>query len=373
MAPPSLNLQVVFAIRNAHEHEPLRCRKRQGAIAAVVVALLRTGSRQLTHVSRSRPQAGRLFFIGRKGDGGVRAHERMIEQCQGLWTDGQTLWTSGLYMLWRFENMLRNGEVTPTGADRKFVPVEGRVIGGIDTHDIGVGDVDGARRPIFVNTLYCCLATISETASFRPLCGKFPFRSGAGGSVPPERTGDGRRPSAFVSAVKPLGCRRRLARPAARRWHRDRRGQQRDRRQRLFDAAFAATLRRQALATEFRRRRTRRRRSGRWHVHTGVLCPGYARGLAFIGRYAVIGLSRPRHGQTFAGLALDDRLSENDAVARCGDADRRHRQRERRGMGALRARSMNSMTSRYCRACGAAEAIGFKSDDIKREITVEQT
>ena len=86
-------------------------------------------------------QAGRLFFIGRKGDGGVRAHERMIEQCQGLWTDGQTLWTSGLYMLWRFENMLRNGEVMPTGADRKFVPVEGRVIGGIDTHDIGVGDV----------------------------------------------------------------------------------------------------------------------------------------------------------------------------------------------------------------------------------------
>src|SRR6266404_4102231 len=67
-------------------------------------------------------QAGRLFFIGRKADGGVRAHERLIEQCQGLWTDGQTLWTSGRYMLWRFENMLRNGEVTPTGADRKFVP-----------------------------------------------------------------------------------------------------------------------------------------------------------------------------------------------------------------------------------------------------------
>jgi hypothetical protein len=46
-------------------------------------------------------QAGRLFFIGRKDDGGVRAHERIIEQCQGLWTDGQTLWTSALYMLWR--------------------------------------------------------------------------------------------------------------------------------------------------------------------------------------------------------------------------------------------------------------------------------
>jgi len=26
-------------------------------------------------------QAGRLFFIGRKDDGGIRAHERIIEQC----------------------------------------------------------------------------------------------------------------------------------------------------------------------------------------------------------------------------------------------------------------------------------------------------
>ena len=34
-------------------------------------------------------QAGRLFFIGRKDDGGIRAHERIIEQCQGLWTDGR--------------------------------------------------------------------------------------------------------------------------------------------------------------------------------------------------------------------------------------------------------------------------------------------
>src|SRR2546423_15677718 len=45
-------------------------------------------------------QAGRLFFIGRKDDGGVRAHGRIIEQCQGLWTDGQTPWTSAPYMPW---------------------------------------------------------------------------------------------------------------------------------------------------------------------------------------------------------------------------------------------------------------------------------
>src|SRR5436190_19949040 len=96
-------------------------------------------------------QAGRLFFIGRKADGGVRAHERMIEQCQGLWTDGQTLWTSGLWALWRFENALRRDQTTASGADRKFVPREARVTGRIDIHDIAMGEVDGAIRPIFVN------------------------------------------------------------------------------------------------------------------------------------------------------------------------------------------------------------------------------
>jgi hypothetical protein len=29
----------------------------------------------------------------------------------GLWADGQTLWLSTLYQLWRFENLLRPGEL----------------------------------------------------------------------------------------------------------------------------------------------------------------------------------------------------------------------------------------------------------------------
>ena len=55
---------------------------RQGTAAAAVAAI-RGMARGSTY------QAGRLFFIGRKDDGGVRAHERIIEQFQGLWTDGQ--------------------------------------------------------------------------------------------------------------------------------------------------------------------------------------------------------------------------------------------------------------------------------------------
>ena len=35
-------------------------------------------------------------------------------------------------------------------------------------------------------------------------------------------------------------------------------------------------------------------------------CPGYIRGLTFVGDCAVVGLSMPRENRTFAGLQLDD-------------------------------------------------------------------
>ena len=42
------------------------------------------------------------------------------------------------------------------------------------------------------------------------------------------------------------------------------------------------------------------------------------RGLAFVGDYAVVGLSRPRDDKTFGGLALEDELAKRTADARCG-------------------------------------------------------
>ena len=49
-----------------------------------------------------------------------------------------------------------------------------------------------------------------------------------------------------------------------------------------------------------------------------MFCPGYLRGLAFVGDYAVVGLSRPRDDKTFGGLALTDELARRSADARCG-------------------------------------------------------
>ena len=81
-------------------------------------------------------QAGRLFLLGRKPDGGVRAHERMLEQCQGLWTDGQTLWTSGMHALWRFENEMPPGQANAVGVDRLPAGIVAKGAAGIHTDSL---------------------------------------------------------------------------------------------------------------------------------------------------------------------------------------------------------------------------------------------
>ena len=58
------------------------------------------------------------------------------------------------------------------------------------------------------------------------------------------------------------------------------------------------------------------RTTGRFEPLT--FCPGYLRGLAFVGDYAMVGTSLPRHERTFAGLPLEDELKRRNAEARCG-------------------------------------------------------
>ena len=49
-----------------------------------------------------------------------------------------------------------------------------------------------------------------------------------------------------------------------------------------------------------------------------VFCPGYLRGLDFVGPYALVGLSEPRENRTFAGLPLQERLATAKVGPRCG-------------------------------------------------------
>lgn len=267
-------------------------------------------------------QAGRLFFIGRKPDGSLRAHERIIEQCQGLWTDGTTLWASGRTMLWRFRNDLRPGELTEKGAQRRFVPREGRVTGALDIHDIAVGDTgggNGTTGPIFVATAYNCLATISDEASFRPLW-RPSFISALIGEDRCHLNGlamDGGRP-AYASSISRSDV--------ADAW-----------RERRRDGGVVLDIASgEIVAAGLSMPHSPRLYDGRlWILNSGrgefgwidrergefvpvAFCPGYARGLAFVGRYAVVGISRPRENRTFEGLELEERLVSKDTEPRCG-------------------------------------------------------
>lgn len=317
-------------------------------------------------------QAGRLFLIGRKPDGAVRAHERLLEQCQGLWTDGQTLWTSSMHAIWRFENELPDGQVSGAGVDRRFVPREGRVTGRIDCHDIGMMQIDGRRTPVFVNTQFNCLSTISETHSFKPWWTP-PFISTLTAEDRCHLNGlamDGTRP-AYVSAVSRSdvldGWRERRRDGGV-----------------IVDIASG-----EIVARGLSMPHSPRLYDGKlWVLNSGegefgtidpatgaftavAFCPGYARGLTFVGRYAVIGLSRPRRNQTFEGLALDERLDAKDAAARCGliivDIDT--------GRTVEWLRFEHTIDELYDVAVlpgvKQAEAVGFVGEDIQRAISVE--
>ena len=110
-------------------------------------------------------QAGKLFLLGLQPDGRLSIFERTFNRSMGLWGDGQTLWMSSLYQLWRFENTLLPGQQV-SGYDRFYVPQVGYTTSDLDIHDIAV-TADG--RPVFVNCRFNCLATTSETHSFTPV------------------------------------------------------------------------------------------------------------------------------------------------------------------------------------------------------------
>ena len=101
-----------------------------------------------------------------------------------------------------------------------------------------------------------------------------------------------------------------------------------------------------------------------------AFCRGYLRGLSFVGDFAVVGLSLPRGSKTFSGLALEDNLNEKGVSALCaiqvidirsGDV-----------VHWLRIEGLVEELYDVVMLPGIrrAMAIGFKSDEIRRVITV---
>lgn len=260
-------------------------------------------------------QAGKLFLIGLNPKGRLSVFERTFNRCMGLAGDGQTLWMSTLYQLWRLENALAPGQMAE-GYDRFYIPRTAYTTGDLDIHDIGLG-ADG--KPVFVATLFGCVATLSETHSIRPLW-KPPFISRLAAEDRCHLNGLAMAAGVprYASAVSTSDV--------ADGWREKRR-----------DGGVVIDMRSNetvlgGLSMPHSPRLADGRlyladsgsgRFGRVDLARGAFeeiafCPGYIRGMTIHKNFAVVGLSRPRHNKTFSGLALDEELKRREVEPRCG-------------------------------------------------------
>lgn len=314
-------------------------------------------------------QIGKLFLLGLKPNGELSIFERTFNRCMGLCPTPNGFYMSSLYQVWRFENVFTQGQ-QQDGYDRLYLPQVGYTTGDLDIHDMAV-DADG--HLVFVNTLFGCLATLSETHSFKPLW-RPPFISRLAAEDRCHLNGlamKGGR-AAYVTAVSRSdvvdGWRDHragggividvasndivaggLSMPHSPRWHQGRLW--------LLNSGTG----------EF----------GHVELETGrfvplTFCAGYMRGLYFHGDFALVGLSRPRHNKTFGGLPLDDNLKARQAEARCGvqvidlrTGDAVHWLRIEGVVEELY--DVITLPGVHC-----PMALGFKTDEIRRVLSIEE-
>jgi uncharacterized protein (TIGR03032 family) len=222
---------------------------------------------------------------------------------------------STLYQVWRFENALGAGE-TFQGYDAVYVPRESRVTGEVDVHDMAV---DAEGRVLFSNTLFNCVSTIDAHHSFRPVwtppwisklvpedrChlnglalreGKLRYVTAVSRSDVTDGWRDKRRSGGVVIdvATNEVLCEG-LLMPHSPRWH-------------------AGNLWLVESGSGYFGRVDLERKT----FERLVFCPGFARGLSFLGDHAIIGLSDRRENRTFQDLELEESLKAHDAEARAG-------------------------------------------------------
>jgi len=253
-------------------------------------------------------QTNRLFLIGIKPDGRLSTFERLFDRAMGFYASSERLFLATRYQLWQFDNML---DKTYNDYDKLYVPRVAHTTGDLDIHDLAI---DRQGKVVFSNTLYSCLATISEKFSFTPFW-KPPFISKL---TPEDRchlNGLAMRDGAprYVTVVSRSDV--------ANGW-----------RARREDGGCVLDITsNETIATGLSMPHSPRVYQGKlWllnsgtgelgYVNTGhfepiAFCPGYLRGLAFHNGFAIVGLSKPRHNRVFTGLALDKKL---DAKPICG-------------------------------------------------------
>ncbi|MEQ8786973.1 MAG: TIGR03032 family protein [Pirellulaceae bacterium] len=258
---------------------------------------------------------GGLILLGRKPAGELSIWAAAFDRSMGCATDGRTMWLATERMLWRMENSLADGQ-PEDGFDRVLTPRVGYTTGELDAHEVAV---DGEGRPVFVNTRFSCLAAVDERFSFRPLW-QPPFISRL---APEDRC--------HLSGLAMCDGRPKYVSMHARSDVADGWREFRESGGLVFDVEHN-----QPAIEGLSMPHSPRIHDGRlWLLDSGTgylgfvdpnsgkfervtFLPGYARGLAIHGDWAVIGLSKPRREHAFQGLPLEKNLAQHGAAPRCG-------------------------------------------------------
>ena len=261
-------------------------------------------------------QSSRLMLIGTTSQGAFSGFERIFNRAMGLCTttDGERIYLAGRDRLWQLDNVLAPGQLH-NNHDKLYIPRIGYTTGDIDTHDVAI---DKQGRVLFISTLFNCIATLSHKHSCQPLwkpafiskvinedrchlnglamvAGEAKYVTACSRSDVVDGWREKRSDGGCVIEVESneivaTG----LSMPHSPRWYRDKLW--------LHNSGTG----------EF----------GYIDLEAGrfepvVFCPGYLRGLAFVGDYALMGLSMARDA-TFTGLQLQQTLAAKDVSDRCG-------------------------------------------------------
>ena len=223
-------------------------------------------------------------------------------------------WLSTRYQLWHFVNMLEKGQMR-NNYDRLYVPRQSFTTGDLDIHDLAI---EANGRLVFIATGLNSLATNSSTHSCRPLW-KPPFISQYIGEDRCHLNGLALR-DGYARYVTAIG-----GEDAIDSW-----------REHRIDGGMAIDIKtNETVVTGLSMPHSPRWYGDRlWLLNSGqgefgyvdlergtfesvCFCPGYARGLAFIDKYAIVGLSKPRD-RSFDDLPLGNKLITKGVEPRCG-------------------------------------------------------
>ena len=312
LAGPDTGRRQAVAARRAEQQAAVHAAFRSVHTAGFAELLAKAGRT----LAVTTYQSGRVLLVRPADDGGVNTHLKRFPRPMGLAAGAGQLVLGTDQSVWRFDDQpaLAGRLPGPTAHDGCYVPAGSHTTGDISIHELAFAGDD----LWVVNTRFSCLATLDGTHSFVPRWRpRFVTQLAAEDRCHLNGLAivDGR--PKYVTALAMTDTRQGwraekvggglvidvedhgvvaqgLTMPHSPRWYRDQLW--------VLDSGNGA-LCRVDIATG--------------NVETVALLPGFTRGLSFIGRYAVVGLSKVRE-HVFAGLPLAERLEAGPEERSCG-------------------------------------------------------